>query len=79
VVIAVDGTATNGVVSGVTIGGSAATQAVKIDPTATVKGVYIYYLKVTTGTTANIVVSCSGFPGGIGIAVGAITGSARQH
>jgi hypothetical protein len=76
VVISVDGNATNGVISGVSIGGSTATQAAKLDPTGTIKGVYIYYLKVTTGTTANIVISCSGFPSGIGIAVGIITGSA---
>jgi hypothetical protein len=75
-VLAVDGNATNGVISGITIGGTSATQAAKLDPTATIKGIYIYYLKVTSGTTANIVVSCSGFPGGIGLAVGIITGSA---
>jgi len=76
VVITVDGNASNGVISAVTIGGNSATKAVGIDPGAAGQGDYIYYLKVTTGTTANIVISCNGFPGGIGIAVGTITGSA---
>lgn len=74
--ITVDGNASNGVISGVTIGGSGAAKAVGIDPTVAGQGVYIYSLLVTSGTTANIVISCSGFPSGIGISVGNIKGSA---
>lgn len=75
VAIAIDGNA-NGVVSGVTIGGNAATKAVGVDPTGGAQGgIYIFHRLVTTGTTASIVVTTV-FSNSIGIGVGIITGSA---
>lgn len=85
VCIGVDGDAGDGVVSGVTIdsggGPVAMTQAVGQDPTSGSfpvfdAGQYIFYKLVTSGTTANISVACSGFPSGLGISVGIITGDA---
>lgn len=74
--IGVDGNATNGVISGVTIGGVTATKRSFVDANANGFGTYIYEAAVPTGTTANVVISCNGFPSGIACALGIITGGA---
>lgn len=78
VVIAVDGSLTQGVLSAVTINGVNANKDVGIDPNS--QGIYIYSALVTSGSGAqSIVINGSGaFPNGVGIAVGTITGSATS-
>lgn len=75
-VIAVEGNALNGIISAVTIGGVVATKNSFIDSGAAGQGVYIYSAPVPTGTTATVIIACTGFPSGIGVALGKITGSA---
>ena len=67
----------NGTISGVTIGGISATQAVNYYPAQ--RGNAIWYAAVPTGTTANVLFTAgggNGFLNAITISVGNFTGSA---
>lgn len=79
VVVAVSGEGNAGTSISVTIGGVTATRAIGINLLRNMGGTEIWYLPITSGTTATIVVTADGgatFMSEAGIAVGKITGSA---